>query len=1303
MNKRKLLIFVALTGIIGALTCGVNAAQITGPNPLVNYNVPNYAYSPILTKFVDPLPGLYISGVSPTPAPGTQYIPVAVKDTTTFPGSDYYEIELVEYTQRMHSDLPAAGTKLRGYRQTNTTDPNVSSPHYLGPLIIATKGVPVRIKFTNSLPTGAAGNLFIPVDTTVMGAGMGPDGINSYTQNRATLHLHGGFTSWISDGTAHQWTVPAGETTPYQQGVSTQHVPDMPLPAGGSMTFYYSNQQSSRLMFYHDHAFGITRLNVYAGEAAGYLLQDVAGTGEWTLPTSALQEIPLVIQDKTFVNDGTVPAGFTGVATQATSVVDPSWATASPAWGQTKGSLWFPHVYIPNQDPSSEDGSNPFGRWDYGPYFWPIFPASEMLPAFTSQVPEGFMDTPVINGTAYPFLNVAPQAYRFRILNATNDRYINLQLYQATPGIVSRITVTSGGSGYTDEPAVTITGGGGTGATATATVVGGAVTAISLLTVGSSYTSVPVVTIAPPPTGTTAAATATIYTNPTEVGMLPAVLGSGTAWPTAWTAQTPGFTPDILDNRQGGVPDPTLRGPAIIQIGTEGGLLPAPALLLNTPTGYEQNKRSVTVLNVLEHTLYLGPAERADVIIDFTPYAGRTLILYNDAPAPLPAGDLRNDNYTANPDSTAFGGAPSTTAGYGPNTRTMMQIRVSGTPGPTPLNDYYNPATLSGLQTALPTAFAPPNQPARIVTPGVYARIQDTSLNITGTATSVGNITVLAGGTGYTSVPTISFIGGGGSGATATATLVGGAVTAITINNGGSGYTFAPTVSIIGGGGTGAVAYAMLTGAVPMKPKAIQELFDTVYGRMNSTLGVELPFTTALTQTTIPLGYIDPATEIGRPGETQLWKITHNGVDTHAIHFHLFNAQLVNRIGWDGTIKPPDPEELGWKDTIKMNPLEDIVVAVKLDLPPVPVSWGTLPNSVRPLNPAMPLGATEGFTGVNPNNNTPMTVINQMYNFGHEYVWHCHLLGHEEFDMMRPLVVRNRVGLDFNGYGISGITWQQTPSGVVSNWLMNGISSVSSSGSPGTTALQIQGMGDFDGDGTTDMLWRDPATGALTIWFINGTTLASSAGVATVTTDWQVAGVGDLNGDGKADILWYHPTSGTVAIWLMNGVTISSVAIPGVVGGSWEIKAMGDLNGDGKADVVWYHPPSGQVAIWIMNGVTISSVAIPGVVGGSWEINNVGDFNEDGKADILWYDTLSGQTAIWMMNGTAIASVAEPGGVPTAWQIKSVGDFNGDGKADILWHHTPSGTVAIWAMNGGTITSVAVPAAVPTDWQIISN
>ena len=102
----------------------------------------------------------------------------------------------------------------------------VAAPSYLGPAIVATKDRPVRVKFTNYLPlTAAGGDLFLPVDTTEMGAGMGPLGMNvtagnlmNYTQNRATLHLHGGLTPWISDGTPHQWTTPAGEKTDYPEG-----------------------------------------------------------------------------------------------------------------------------------------------------------------------------------------------------------------------------------------------------------------------------------------------------------------------------------------------------------------------------------------------------------------------------------------------------------------------------------------------------------------------------------------------------------------------------------------------------------------------------------------------------------------------------------------------------------------------------------------------------------------------------------------------------------------------------------------------------------------------------------------------------------------------------------------------------------------------------------------------------------------------------------------------------------------------------------------------------------------------------
>ena len=70
------------------------------------------------------------------------------------------------------------------------------------------------------------------------------------------------------------------------------------------MTFYYTNQQSARLMFYHDHAWGITRLNVYAGEAAGYLITDATEQkliGRAALIAGLGVGIPLVIQDRTFV------------------------------------------------------------------------------------------------------------------------------------------------------------------------------------------------------------------------------------------------------------------------------------------------------------------------------------------------------------------------------------------------------------------------------------------------------------------------------------------------------------------------------------------------------------------------------------------------------------------------------------------------------------------------------------------------------------------------------------------------------------------------------------------------------------------------------------------------------------------------------------------------------------------------------------------------------------------------------------------------------------------------------------------
>ena len=1108
-------------GQAGAGEKSLGAAKAM-PGGTPNYFGPegNWAFSPAptvdpltgavtggLRKFVDGLPGL---GAANANTRG-QYLPVGNPDTITFPGSDYYEIAVVEYTEQMHADLPP--TTLRGYVQLNNgTDANGQNtiapgpPHYLGPVIVAQKDRAVRVKFTNMLPAGAGGNLFLPVDTTVMGAGMGPDGMNMYTENRATLHLHGGHSPWISDGTPHQWITPANETgTIYTRGAGQQNVPDMwfdptthnPVPAGtpgatndpgpGSETFYWTNQQSARLMFYHDHSYGITRLNVYAGEAAGYVITDPAEQALVTSGAIPADQLPLIIQDKTFVDAATIAA------------TDPTWN-----WGTTPptphtGDLWLPHVYMPNQNPADMFGANMVGRWDYGPWFWPPLTTAAGLvhdqvqigtdaqgnPIYApgtpnpTLVPEAFMDTPIINGCAYPTVTVEPKAYRFRVLDACNERFVNLQLYYADPlsvavtaggagysatpavtfsgggastqatgtvqvsGTVTGITITnpgagylspptvtfsgggtltqavavatltgdtvtgftivSGGSGYLSAPAVTLTGGGATTpATATA-IITGIVTGVTVTSPGTGYTSAPSVAITDT-TGTGAFAVASINT---EVKMVPACPDNVPAMPARWPT----------DGRAGGVPDPATVGPDIIQIGTEGGLMPQAAVIPSTPIGYEYNRRNIVVLNVSTHGLFLGPAERADIVVDFSSVpSGSTLILYNDAPAPVPAFDTRNDFYTGDPDQSAMGdpatggqtgGAPTTLPGYGPNTRTIMQIKVVGTPAAA-----YN---VAGLQTALASAY-PAAQPAPIIPEttypapntaayDTYARIQDNSVTFTplGAERSLASITVTAGGTGYSDVPLVSITGGGGRDATAVATVTGGVITAITLVNKGFGYTSAPSVDITDPTGVGGSASAVLaiTETIPMQAKAIQELFELNYGRMNATLGTELPFTSFLTQTTIPLGYIDPPTEILQDGVPQVWKITHNGVDTHAMHFHLMDVQLINRVGWDGMVKPPEPNEIGWKDTVRMNPLEDIIVALRPSMPVLPFG---IPDSVRPYDVTMPEGTTGQFTNIDPFTNNPVTVFNTTTNYGWEYVWHCHLLGHEENDMMRPII-----------------------------------------------------------------------------------------------------------------------------------------------------------------------------------------------------------------------------------------------------------------------------------------------------------
>jgi hypothetical protein len=175
----------------------------------------------------------------------------------------------------------------------------------------------------------------------------------------------------------------------------------------------------------------------------------------------------------------------------------------------------------------------------------------------------------------------------------------------------------------------------------------------------------------------------------------------------------------------------------------------------------------------------------------------------------------------------------------------------------------------------------------------------------------------------------------------------------------------------------------------------------------------------------IPYGYASPPTDLVKgslettpigvmPDGTQIWRIFHNGVDTHTIHTHLFHSQLINRIDqsgqwYDGTVGRVDPIELGWKDTFRINPLEITYLALRPTVPTPTQLPFEVPDSIRLIDPTLPEGATliapppAGWFDPAGNAIEP-EIRNHFVNFGWEYVWHCHILSHEEMDMMHSLV-----------------------------------------------------------------------------------------------------------------------------------------------------------------------------------------------------------------------------------------------------------------------------------------------------------
>lgn len=274
--------------------------------------------SPRLRKFVDPLPRL---GPALTPS-------------GTHEGSPLYEIAMGSIRQRLHCDLPP--TPLWAY-----------AGRFPGPTLEVRAGQRIFVRWLNEIPDGA---FLIPhvFDAHLHGTHHGEP------LTKTVVHLHGAVVPPDSDGRPDAW---------FSNGFARR---------GSEWTrelYEYPNQQDACLLWYHDHAIGQTRLNVYAGLAGAYIIRD-DHEDALGLP-SGDYEVPLIIQDRSFAADG---------------------------------SLTYP---VSERAGSAERP----GPW----------------------VPEFFGDAILVNGKVWPHLQVEPRKYRLRILNGSNARFYRLRFANGRP------------------------------------------------------------------------------------------------------------------------------------------------------------------------------------------------------------------------------------------------------------------------------------------------------------------------------------------------------------------------------------------------------------------------------------------------------------------------------------------------------------------------------------------------------------------------------------------------------------------------------------------------------------------------------------------------------------------------------------------------------------------------------------------------------------------------------------------------------------------------------------------------------
>jgi len=204
----------------------------------------------------------------------------------------------------------------------------------------------------------------LPVDTTLMWAN--PGNLGGQAPVPLVAHRHGGNQKALSDGLPDAWSTPDANLngTPDYKGRLW------------SVPYAFDNAQEAGHLWYHDHALGVTRLNVHMGLAGHYFIRDANEdylVQRAMLPASQF-EVPLAIQDRMYDSTG--------------------------------------KLYYPAKDPLN-----------------PSAPA-------TTHLPEFFGDFIIVNGVPWPKHQVEPRAYRLRLLDGSDSRFYRLRLRLANGGFL---------------------------------------------------------------------------------------------------------------------------------------------------------------------------------------------------------------------------------------------------------------------------------------------------------------------------------------------------------------------------------------------------------------------------------------------------------------------------------------------------------------------------------------------------------------------------------------------------------------------------------------------------------------------------------------------------------------------------------------------------------------------------------------------------------------------------------------------------------------------------------------------------